>query len=105
MAQKQSSYRKLVASFVGADASAHQEDNFPGALEGPGELHVRGPNVFKKYINKPDATAEAFDATGWFRCECLPVNSTVHTVNSNQQELRFLRREDEGASTVVPLTC
>ncbi|MEA2320664.1 MAG: malonyl-CoA/methylmalonyl-CoA synthetase [Solirubrobacteraceae bacterium] len=31
-----------------------------------GEIHVRGPNVFLEYLNRPDATAEAF-ADGWFR--------------------------------------
>jgi long-chain acyl-CoA synthetase len=32
-----------------------------------GELLVRGPNIFKGYWHKPDQTAEAFDADGWFR--------------------------------------
>jgi len=31
-----------------------------------GELQVRGPNLFTEYLNRPDATAEAFDG-GWFR--------------------------------------
>ncbi|MEW2454112.1 acyl-CoA synthetase [Streptomyces albus] len=31
-----------------------------------GELEVRGPNLFTEYLNRPDATAEAFDG-GWFR--------------------------------------
>lgn len=30
-----------------------------------GELMARGPGVTKGYYNKPDATAEAFDAEGW----------------------------------------
>ena len=29
--------------------------------ETPGELCVRGANVFKEYVGRPDATAEAFD--------------------------------------------
>lgn len=31
-----------------------------------GEVQVRGPNLFTEYLNRPDATAEAFDG-GWFR--------------------------------------
>ncbi|HEX6799252.1 MAG TPA: acyl-CoA synthetase [Ktedonobacterales bacterium] len=36
----------------------------PGAI---GEIEVRGPNVFGGYWNRPDATAEAFSADGWFK--------------------------------------
>jgi long-chain acyl-CoA synthetase len=32
-----------------------------------GELLVRGPSVCHEYWEKPEATAEAFDAEGWFR--------------------------------------
>ncbi|MCO6750956.1 acyl-CoA synthetase [Streptomyces sp. IpFD-1.1] len=31
-----------------------------------GEIQVRGPNLFTAYLNRPDATAEAFDGD-WFR--------------------------------------
>ncbi|WP_277682396.1 acyl-CoA synthetase [Saccharomonospora azurea] len=31
-----------------------------------GEIEVRGPNLFTEYLNRPDATAEAFH-DGWFR--------------------------------------
>jgi malonyl-CoA/methylmalonyl-CoA synthetase len=31
-----------------------------------GEILIRGPNLFVEYLNRPDATAEAFD-DGWFR--------------------------------------
>jgi long-chain acyl-CoA synthetase len=31
-----------------------------------GEIVTRGPNVMCGYFNKPDATAEAIDAEGWF---------------------------------------
>jgi len=32
-----------------------------------GEVQIRGPNVFKGYWRKPEATAAAFTADGWFR--------------------------------------
>ncbi len=31
-----------------------------------GEVCVRGPNILKGYWNRPEATAEAIDAQGWF---------------------------------------
>lgn len=31
-----------------------------------GEIHVRGRNLFVEYLNRPEATAEAFDGD-WFR--------------------------------------
>jgi fatty-acyl-CoA synthase len=36
----------------------------PGEI---GEIQVQGPNVMHGYWNRPDATAEAVDADGWFR--------------------------------------
>jgi long-chain acyl-CoA synthetase len=35
--------------------------------EGVGEIAIRGHNVMKGYWRKPDATAQAIDADGWFR--------------------------------------
>ncbi|MGW7662379.1 acyl-CoA synthetase [Streptomyces sp. NPDC054756] len=35
--------------------------------ESVGEIQVRGPNVFTAYLNRPDATRDAFTADGWFR--------------------------------------
>ncbi|MDI3314135.1 MAG: acyl-CoA synthetase [Mycobacterium sp.] len=32
-----------------------------------GRLQVRGPTLFDGYLNRPGATAEAFDAGGWYR--------------------------------------
>jgi fatty acid CoA ligase FadD36 len=32
-----------------------------------GRLEVRGPMLFDGYLNRPDATAEAFAADGWYR--------------------------------------
>ncbi|MGW6581704.1 acyl-CoA synthetase [Streptomyces globisporus] len=36
----------------------------PGAI---GEIQVRGANLFTGYLNRPDATAAAHTADGWFR--------------------------------------
>ncbi|MDN3260618.1 acyl-CoA synthetase [Streptomyces sp. CSDS2] len=35
--------------------------------ESVGEIEVRGPNLFTEYLNRPDATAAAFTADGFFR--------------------------------------
>ncbi|MEU4802099.1 acyl-CoA synthetase [Actinosynnema sp. NPDC023587] len=39
----------------------------------PGEIEVRGPNLFLEYLNLPDATREAFVDGGWFRTGDLAV--------------------------------
>lgn len=33
---------------------------------GRGEILAKGPNITQGYLNRPEATAEAFDADGWF---------------------------------------
>ncbi len=39
----------------------------PAAPMEVGEIEMRSPGVMKGYWNRPDATAEAIDAEGWFR--------------------------------------
>ncbi|QGV80771.1 acyl-CoA synthetase [Streptomyces ficellus] len=39
-----------------------------------GEIQVRGPNLFTGYLNRPDATAAAFDGT-WFRTGDMAVRA------------------------------
>jgi len=46
------------------------EEVFPGA---PGEIEVRGANVFLEYWGKPEATSDAF-RNGWFRTGDMAVN-------------------------------
>jgi malonyl-CoA/methylmalonyl-CoA synthetase len=33
----------------------------------PGEIQIKGPNVFKEYWGKPEATKKAFTEDGWFK--------------------------------------
>jgi acyl-CoA synthetase (AMP-forming)/AMP-acid ligase II len=50
---------------VGGGSGDHAGDE-------PGEIEVRGPNLFLEYLNRPDATREAF-RDGWFRTGDLAV--------------------------------
>ncbi|MEU5216447.1 acyl-CoA synthetase [Streptomyces sp. NPDC020807] len=52
-----------------------------GELDGEtvGEVQVRGPNLFSGYLNRPDATAAAFDG-GWFRTGDMAVREADGTV-------------------------
>ncbi|TQM82562.1 fatty acid CoA ligase FadD36 [Saccharothrix saharensis] len=43
-----------------------------GSGDEPGEIEVRGPNLFLEYLNRPDATRDAF-RDGWFRTGDLAV--------------------------------
>ncbi|MFD9002105.1 acyl-CoA synthetase [Streptomyces sp. NPDC059582] len=54
----------------GVEVRLVEEDGTPiTAYDGEtvGEIQVRGPNLFTEYLNRPDATADAFTADGWFR--------------------------------------
>jgi len=62
------------AGWVGLPLSGVQtqlvDDNgepVPHDGETVGKLQVRGPTLFDGYLNRPEATAEAFDADGWYR--------------------------------------
>jgi malonyl-CoA/methylmalonyl-CoA synthetase len=57
--------------------------------ERPGEIQVRGPHVFSGYWQRPDATAEAFDATGWFSTGDLGWRSRdgYYTISGRAREL------------------
>ena len=54
----------------GVELRLVEEDGSPVASydgETVGEIQERGPNLFTEYLNRPDATAAAFTAEGWFR--------------------------------------
>ncbi|MFJ2947300.1 acyl-CoA synthetase [Streptomyces sp. NPDC087226] len=54
----------------GVELRLVEEDGAPVTSydgETVGEIQVRGPNLFTEYLNRPDATASAFTADGWFR--------------------------------------
>jgi long-chain acyl-CoA synthetase len=42
------------------------EDGTPAAVGEPGEVLIRGHNVMKGYLGRPEATLEAIDGQGWF---------------------------------------
>src|SRR5213593_4722174 len=54
------------APLPGVEARLVDEQGTPVAPGTPGEIEIRGPNVFLEYWRRPDATREAF-RDGWFR--------------------------------------
>jgi malonyl-CoA/methylmalonyl-CoA synthetase len=50
----------------GVEVQLVTEDGRPAPPTTPGEIEVRGPNVFLEYWRRPEATREAF-RNGWFR--------------------------------------
>ncbi|MFI2199869.1 acyl-CoA synthetase [Streptomyces sp. NPDC020192] len=63
----------------GVELRLVEEDGTPIAAydgESVGEIQVRGPNLFTEYLNRPDATAAAYTADGWFRTGDMAVRES-----------------------------
>ena len=54
---------------AGVQTRVLDDDGAPVPSDGEtvGRLQVRTPTMFDGYLNRPEATAEAFDADGWYR--------------------------------------
>ena len=52
---------------------AHPDTDAPAGIDVEGELQFRGPLVTRGYYDKPDETAAAFTADGWFKTGDLGV--------------------------------
>ncbi|OLP00805.1 acyl-CoA synthetase [Mycolicibacterium porcinum] len=54
---------------AGVQTRLVDDDGTPVPHDGEtiGRLQIKGPMVFDGYLNRPEATAEAFDSDGWYR--------------------------------------
>ncbi|QUH01848.1 long-chain fatty acid--CoA ligase [Saccharopolyspora erythraea] len=50
----------------GVEVRVRRPDGTQAAVDEPGEICIRGHNVMKGYLNRPEATAKAIDEHGWF---------------------------------------
>jgi malonyl-CoA/methylmalonyl-CoA synthetase len=53
------------------------DDSGPPLSQGPGEIQVKGPTVFREYWRRPQDTRAAFTADGWFRTGDVAVRDEV----------------------------
>lgn len=54
-------------ALTGVEIRLADENNIEVAEGLPGEIQIKGANVFKEYWNKPKETANAFTLDGWFK--------------------------------------
>jgi malonyl-CoA/methylmalonyl-CoA synthetase len=75
----------------------------------PGEIHVRGPNVFLEYWDNPQATSESF-TEGWFRTGDMAVLERGYTgswaaprsISSSRAATRFPRWRSKACCSNTP---
>jgi malonyl-CoA/methylmalonyl-CoA synthetase len=80
------------------------EKDTPVAEGEAGQIQVRGPAVFREYWRRPDATAAAFTADGWFRTGDRAVveqgdyrilgRESVDIINTGGEKVSALEIED-----------
>ncbi|CAG8826778.1 8272_t:CDS:2, partial [Racocetra persica] len=65
------------------------------SVEQPGELHVKGPNVFKEYWNRPEATKKEFtkDGCGSYKISALEIEKELLS-HPDIQEVSIVGVED-----------
>ncbi|GAB4586255.1 long-chain-fatty-acid--CoA ligase [Nocardia sp. IFM 10818] len=51
----------------GVEVRVVRDDGSVADVDEPGEICVRGHNVMRRYLHRPDATAQAIDRAGWLR--------------------------------------
>lgn len=73
----------------GLSAKIIKPNGEKAGIDEEGELHVKGPNVFKEYWNRPDATANAFDQYGYFKTGDMAVVSSdgYYTLRGRKSDL------------------
>lgn len=65
------------------------ENNQVVGAESPGEIQVKGPNVFKEYWGKPAATQATFTPDGWFKTGDIAVfeNGSYRILGRNSVDI------------------
>lgn len=63
-----------------------------------GEIQLKGGMCMQGYHNRPDATAEAFTADGWFKTQDV---GTVTTINKNGDELKYIKITDRIKDLII----